>query len=38
MNNEQATKKFSRCDEIRPNISKKYNVLKTPSLKPKKPI
>ena len=34
--NEQAVKKFSGCDEIRLNISKKYNILKTPSLKPKK--
>ena len=34
--NEQAVKKFSGCDEIRLNISKKYNFLKTPSLKPKK--
>ena len=34
--NELAVKKFSGCDEIRLNISKKYNVLKTPSLKPKK--
>ena len=34
--NEQAVNKFSWCNEIRLNISKKYNVLKTPSLKPKK--
>ena len=34
--NEQAVKKFSGCEEIRLNISKKYNFLKTPSLKPKK--
>ena len=34
--NEQAVKKFSGCEEIRLNISKKYNFLKTPSLKSKK--
>ena len=33
---EQAVKKFSGCEEIRLNISKKYNFIKTPSLKPKK--
>jgi hypothetical protein len=34
--NEQNIKKFSGCDEISLNLSKKYNFLKTPSLKPKK--
>ena len=34
--NEQAVKKFSECDEIRPNISKKYNFVKISSLKSKK--
>ena len=34
--NEQAVKKFSGWNEIRLNISKKYNVLHISSLKPKK--
>ena len=34
--NEQNIKKFSGCDEISLNLNKKYNFLKTPSLKPKK--
>ena len=34
--NEKSSKKFSGCDEIRLNISKKFNFLKTPQLKPKK--
>ena len=34
--NEQAGKKFSGCEEIKLNILKKLNFLKTPKLKPKK--
>jgi len=34
--NEQAVKKFSGCEEIKLNILKKLNFLKTPKLKPKK--
>ena len=34
--NEQNTKKFSGIEEIRMNISKKFNYLKTPQIKPKK--